>query len=396
MISSARSSDVAARGRILVVTYYYKPLFGGLQTQLRMLVHHLAQNGFAVKVITSRPSGTPADENTRGIRIQRFGDAATLTGLRSVYQKARAILSAEPVWPTVVYMPLGVGTRYPVYEQINLLNLCAARGLPVVVRITSSGRVSEFAKGYRGATAAIRRVHAVVSLNPGITQELIQIGVPQERIFQTANGVDTLHFCPKPSSIKRDSSERLRFLAVCRFSEKKQLPALLTAWRAFAQARMSYDDVELYVVGGDNMGTEDSALCRRVRSLASEGRIMLSGPVEHAEMPEHYRASDVYVSLSTQEGMSNATLEAMSCALPVVVPCHPVYDTLVETPPNWSFADVSDLIATLNNVVVARATLRSRGRQNRLRAKAQYSQGPIMRRYAELFDRVAFGRRDLQ
>ena len=39
---------------------------------------------------------------------------------------------------------------------------------------------------------------------------------------------------------------------------------------------------------------------------------------ETCDMPEHYRQSDLYISATMQEGMSNAMLEAMASGLPII------------------------------------------------------------------------------
>jgi glycosyltransferase involved in cell wall biosynthesis len=46
-------------------------------------------------------------------------------------------------------------------------------------------------------------------------------------------------------------------------------------------------------------------------------------------MPQIYRQSDIFVSATLQEGMSNAMLEAMACGLPIVTtPCEGIEELI--------------------------------------------------------------------
>lgn len=46
--------------------------------------------------------------------------------------------------------------------------------------------------------------------------------------------------------------------------------------------------------------------------------IEITGRIPPEKMPQVYRQNDIYVSASMQEGMSNAMLEAMASALPII------------------------------------------------------------------------------
>jgi glycosyltransferase involved in cell wall biosynthesis len=76
-------------------------------------------------------------------------------------------------------------------------------------------------------------------------------------------------------------------------------------------------------VGDPGLESEHASLSERLHRLVDQLAIpglKIFGSAPHLEMPRFYQAADGYISLSVQEGMSNALLEAMACALPIISP----------------------------------------------------------------------------
>jgi len=118
-------------------------------------------------------------------------------------------------------------------------------------------------------------------------------------------------------------------------------------------------------------------LDQQLRALVAEMKlnkvVTFVGRVPSDEMPEYLNAADVYVSTSLSDGTSSSLLEAMACALPVVVTEIPANKEWVINGCNGLFvspkspADVSRQVLTLlrasslrhemgkNNLAVARS-----------------------------------------
>ena len=122
------------------------------------------------------------------------------------------------------------------------------------------------------------------------------------------NGVLTDRFVPKPEP----SATRSRLISVGRLSETKRLNLLIDT---VAELRSQGHDVSLLLVGD---GALYGALKDHIQRLELESYVTLNGRVESDDMPALYQASDLYVSGTMQEGMSNAMLEAMASGLPIV------------------------------------------------------------------------------
>ena len=62
------------RPRILVLTTYYHPVLGGVETHARQLVNHLHQQGFGVEIVTKRVDRHErADAMVDGVAVHRVG-----------------------------------------------------------------------------------------------------------------------------------------------------------------------------------------------------------------------------------------------------------------------------------------------------------------------------------
>ncbi|HEV3141231.1 MAG TPA: glycosyltransferase, partial [Vicinamibacterales bacterium] len=59
--------------RVLVLTTYYHPVVGGVETHARQLVTHLHANGFPVRVVSKRVPAAPKDDLLDGVTVHRVG-----------------------------------------------------------------------------------------------------------------------------------------------------------------------------------------------------------------------------------------------------------------------------------------------------------------------------------
>src|SRR5712671_633613 len=72
------------RPRVLIVTTYYHPVLGGVETHARQIAGHLHTRGFGVEVLTKRVGGgDPAESKVDGVPVHRVGPA----GERSAWGK---------------------------------------------------------------------------------------------------------------------------------------------------------------------------------------------------------------------------------------------------------------------------------------------------------------------
>jgi len=131
------------------------------------------------------------------------------------------------------------------------------------------------------------------------------------------SGVDTERFRPRPE-IRAQARDRLGLAiddavigTVGRLEVRKGTAMLLEAAALLAKKGLS--ELRVVVVGDGPLRDELPALAAR---LGIADRVRLLG--DRSDIPEILAALDVFVLPSRSEGMSNALLEAMATALPVV------------------------------------------------------------------------------
>jgi glycosyltransferase involved in cell wall biosynthesis len=122
------------------------------------------------------------------------------------------------------------------------------------------------------------------------------------------NGVDTNIFYPAKNSNNGD----VVILFVGRLIERKGVDTLITAFASLVNTI----PCRLIIAGDGNQRTNLELL---VDKLGISNYVDFLGVVEHKNLPEIYRKSDIYVLPSKNEGMSNTCLEAIASGLPIIM-----------------------------------------------------------------------------
>jgi glycosyltransferase involved in cell wall biosynthesis len=160
----------------------------------------------------------------------------------------------------------------------------------------------------RWESQAYRQARIVVAVSTRIRQELIQIGVPEDRIRVIWNGVDPEEFSPRaadrgPFGLPATAPAAL-FVGDIR-SPLKNMDTLLHALKETPDLHLA--------VAGDLRESPYPPLTAR---LGLAERVHFLG--SRSDVPELMRAVDFFVLPSRYESFSLVLLEAMASGLPVV------------------------------------------------------------------------------
>ena len=387
--SALKDSCLGSRPSIAIVSYYFTPLYGGLETQLLMLSKFLAAEGSDVTVFTSRLECTESDEYMFDFRIRRFGTAESLEGLEQAYTAFLRELEDNIDTFDILYMPLGISLKYPLSLQLKVAQLFFSHQKPVVLRITSSGRVQELLHFNPKSIYILQQASKVISLNKGITSELKMAGVHEEAIFIIPNGVDVNLFRPVYSDDdhKLERDYPIKFVYPCRICEKKNIDALIADWMKAQDIEGNFKNAELLIIGDDNSSTEDRNFYKQIKKMVhfSDANVRLLPAIDYRGMPNLYRMSDIFICYSIQEGMSNATLEAMASGLPIIAPDTDAFRSLLHNSPNFLFKDSSDRINVLLEAARKQKDWKRIGLFNRNRVIENFSTDIVLPKYLNMF-----------
>ena len=297
----------------------FKPIIGGYERSAERLSAELVKMRHSVTVLTERRDMTwPAHELFDGIIIRRFW------------------CHYKPKWHTITslisltFFFLFNARRYQVYH-VHQYGLHAAisiifgkiLGRPVILKITNTKQdgllnsLESYSIFIRRAIIFLHKnVDACIALSTDAYDEVLAFGIPKERIYLIGNGVNTTEFSPCSDQNKIANKKLLGvnseylILYVGRMIDGKNPLGLLSAW---TQIKNEFKNTQLIFIGD---GPQLELLQQKTVELGCSDSVRFLGKTK--DVASWYQIADMYVLPSKFEGLANALLEAMSCALPIV------------------------------------------------------------------------------
>lgn len=157
-----------------------------------------------------------------------------------------------------------------------------------------------------------RRCHAVHTVSDSLTSHLEAIGMPTQRLQTIRNGVDTKRFTPEGKTANLPFAKTDQVIGmVGRFGEFKGHQQLIEAFELICD---EHDDLRLLLLGDG--GPRKQAVLDQITNSRAGKHIHWAGLQD--DPAAFYRAMNLLVVPSTNEGLSNAILEAMACGTPVL------------------------------------------------------------------------------
>ncbi len=309
--------------RIVQVANFYAPKSGGQRVALEQTGHGFQESGHERVLIVPGRTGsveqTPSGQRVtvRGLSLPGLGDYRILTGRREVCR----LLDERP--PDVL----------EVSDKISLLWLARwsrRRGVPLVLfsheRLDAIlySRVPRWFP-LRAAADTVnrrlaRRADQVIVTSAFSGDEFERIGACDVR--RVPLGVDLDTFRPAPPSAPA-GDRPVRLVTVTRLSREKRPERAIDGLRALCEQGVP---AELVVIGD---GPERERLRRRSRGLPVD---FLGHVTDRNALAARVAGADVALFPSPAETFGLATLEALACGTPVVVPSYGAARELLDGP----------------------------------------------------------------
>jgi PEP-CTERM/exosortase A-associated glycosyltransferase len=291
--------------RILHVLDHSLPLQSGYTFRTRAIVKAQQGRGWEVLGITgarhSRPGPDP--ERVDGIEFRRTVHPAPMPSplreLREVSALRRRIDEVAREWrPDLIHV------HSPVLNALAALPVARRRKLPVLYEIRAfwedaavgNGTGREGSARYRATraleTRAARRADAVAVICEGLRLDLVERGIPADKILVSPNGVDMELFGDPPDRDERlaaelglEDADVVGFIGS--FYDYEGLDDLIAAMPLLVARR---PEANLLLVGG---GPMEAALRAQADASPVAGRIHFTGRVPHGEVERYYSLIDV-------------------------------------------------------------------------------------------------------
>jgi glycosyltransferase involved in cell wall biosynthesis len=319
--------------KILMLNYEFPPIGGGGgQAHQALLAQYAGREGLAVDVLTSAPKpGLVVEQVSDNITIRKVGIHKKELHLWRRSEVLEWLVKAKPQYRRMlgerdydlVHAFFGFPTGWLCYRT--------ARRLPYIISLRGSDVPGANARlkfeykllGPLAFKPIWQKAAALIACSEGLKRRALEF-LPSAQIEVIPNGVDLTRFRPASASPRdRRPGEVLRLLTVGRLSATKRVPMLLDTLSLLCKSGCN---ARLTIVGG---GALESELHEAVHAKGLADVVTLAGRCEADQVPAIYQEHDVLVTASMQEGMSNAMLEAMASALPIVTtPCEGVEELI--------------------------------------------------------------------
>lgn len=312
--------------RILITTDTYHPRGDGSSVFNQRLALGLKKRGHDVLVIAPSLTVHTEEREHAGIRILGVRSFplpgchyryAPPFGVGAMIEKA--IRSFRPdighfsshFSPNTAVLPILKRLRVPTIGSNHFIpdNLLPYLHLPHVV-------LPAMRRLFWMPFKRIYRQFDVVSAPTNTAAEIMRAQMEFRHLIVTSNGVDTTVF--RPENDGEELRKRLNLpngipllLSLCRLDQEKRIPVMLRAMKLLPRALPC-----ILLIAGK--GSQEAKLKALHRELDLGDRVRFLGFVPDSDVPALYALSTAFITASTAELQSIATLEAMATGKPVI------------------------------------------------------------------------------
>lgn len=373
--------------RLLSLYPTFWPRQGGGQMVLAAIAQGLSPH-ISNTVLTRRLHDTPRREQYEYLSVERFWNPAP-----AIWKEYATGVHHVPFWKKTIVTGLDVvGSLGPLHRlaaESDLIHLHFPLPLgisavlvrafvkrPLVVTVHGNADVYELPRALEPVTRAVlARADAVVSVSEDLGDYLKDVmGVRHVTVIPNGVDVDQFHPGIRPG-------DALTLFSISRLVPRKNVDVLMAAVDQLAKEGAP---LSLVIAG---TGPEEDRI-RRLAEQASHA-VRFVGFVDEARKRAILSETDVFVQLSTREGLSIATLEALASGVPCAVSNLPgVREPITPGQTGWYVDDpenVGSVVAALRRVLADRARLPDMRRACRTVAEERYSLRAMCEGYWDVF-----------
>ena len=346
-----RIAMVSTHGYVAAEPPLGAPDTGGQVVYVLELSKKLAQLGFAVDIWTRRfedqPQFEQVEENVRIIRMPCGGD--DFIPKEFLYKKlpewtehVLKFIKSENISYSFIdshYWDAGLAAQH-MANVLEVPHIHTPHSVGVWKKRTMEEDEAQSEEELDEKFNFSRRIHhehllyrecdLVIATSPDQIDVLrTDYEVPKERLRMIPPGYDDNRYFPVSDATRDSVREHLGYeglviSAIGRLARNKGFDLLIDAFSVVAE-RNPEANIQM-AVGAESSDPDDDAalkeLFQKVESYGLEDRVTICESLPDEEMPDFYRAADVFVLSSRYEPIGMTAIEAMACGTPTVVTTH--------------------------------------------------------------------------
>ncbi len=304
--------------KVCLLNYEYPPIGAGAATATEAMARALVRLGHEAVVVTSAFGNLSGWRDESGVKVLRLptgrkrAEACTIREMAvfaaRVALQLPSVIKARKCDGIIAFFSIPCGpAAWWAARRCGVPYIISLRGGDVPGTELGLARMHRFLAPLR--RMILRGARAVIANSEGLRQ--LSLAADPVPVSVIPNGVDTARFSPATAARGDDV---FRVLAVGRLQDQKNHTFAL---RILAQAKARLAQKLEYHIVGD--GPLRATLETQADRLGLAPNIIWHGWTTRDQMPDLYRSCDCLLHPTLYEGMPNVVLEAMSCALPVVV-----------------------------------------------------------------------------
>ncbi len=321
--------------RVLKTVQSYYPFQdrGGPVVKVRALARCLARRGHSISVLTADLGLSGHLWNNLHLENCPFGWRAEDEGVEAIYLPTFGHFRALTINPGIMRFCGASLHQYQLVHFYGLYDLlgpvvsyfCRRSGIPYVIE--PMGMYRPIDRSFRLkriwhhtlAAPYVRNAERIIATSEIEQQDLLEEGVPRERIVIRYNGVevDRSLLTSSRGSFRAKwaipASDKL-ILFLSRLIPRKGADILIEAF-----AKTCRQNGTLVIAGPEGEPGYVNHLKRCAEANRVANRVIFTGPVYDADKAAMYSDSDVFVLASRYENFANVVAEAVACDIPVVV-----------------------------------------------------------------------------
>lgn len=363
--------------KILLINHEFPPVGGGAAIASEALAKFLSALGHDVEVITSRIGGLKSRDCRGAYQIKRV-----LGCRRSVFSGKLLEVTCFLMHGFLYFFSRGKENKSDVvYAFFTLpagllaLFLKKAYKIPYFVFLRGidvpgfyGGRGSFLNKLLKPLIKYIWNNANKVIANSSALKDLAGRDFKYKEIAVLPNMIDIDFFNP---SGKPHEPGPVKIIFVGRLNKQKGLNYLLDSLAIISRGGSEAEFV--MELAGD--GPEKNDLMEKSCALGISGKTVFLGWLDRERLLVRYQGADIFITVSLDEGMPNAVMEAMACGLPVIASDIPAHRELIEDGVNGMLVSAREpeAVAKVLKVLMRDKALRKRLGDNGARKIKQYS-----------------------